>query len=88
MYPSFLILVTLLATLFASDAFEVLIGSAGDYCMSVEGNATSDGAAVVALECNGAPSQQWEQVGETLVNSASGRCLDRAGGCWGNNCRV
>lgn len=47
-------------------------------CMTATG--TDNGAAVTLSTCDGSAGQQWTADSGTLVNPASGRCLDAAGG--------
>lgn len=51
-----------------------------DRCLRV-GDGASPGASVQTWRCNGEPSQQWRfRADQTLVNPASGLCLESPGG--------
>jgi hypothetical protein len=39
-------------------------------------------------DCNGSGAQNWQQVGNTLRNPASGRCIDAPGGATANGTRL
>jgi subtilisin family serine protease len=52
-------------------------------CMTVAGDATTDGAAIVISGCGAAASQIWQPgAGGTLLNPASGKCLNAPASGW------
>ncbi|HEX6754605.1 MAG TPA: S8 family serine peptidase, partial [Mycobacteriales bacterium] len=53
-------------------------------CMTVSGNSTADAAPIVLYDCGTAGSQVWRpQADGTLLNPASGRCLNAPNSGWG-----
>ena len=48
-------------------------------CLDTLGGGTASGTAVVLNYCNGAAAERWEQIGNALLNVASGQCLDDPG---------
>jgi hypothetical protein len=50
----------------------------GNLCLDVEGGVGRDGAPVIYVPCNGAPSQFWTPMNNTIVG-VGGRCLDNGG---------
>jgi hypothetical protein len=54
-----------------------VVGLAGK-CLATNGNATTDGTAVVLWDCTGAVGQQWTLEGSRLVGPG-GKCLDVTG---------
>ncbi|MYS24017.1 Ricin-type beta-trefoil lectin domain-containing protein, partial [Streptomyces sp. DvalAA-14] len=49
-------------------------------CLDITGGgSTANGTLVELWDCNGGANQQWQITGGTLVNPASGRCLDIPG---------
>ncbi len=52
------------------------------------GGSTANGAQLQLWDCNGSGAQQWQQVGNTLRNPASGRCIDSPSGSTANGARL
>src|SRR5450755_1519896 len=48
-------------------------------CMDITGGGTGNGTLVELWDCNGGTNQQWHAQNGTLVNPASGKCLDDPG---------
>lgn len=48
-------------------------------CLDIYENKTANGALIDQNTCTGAANQQWAQTGSTLVNPATGKCLDDPG---------
>ena len=63
---------TQLWTVGAKDTLEIQ-----HKCLTVAGDATAAGSLIVLFQCRGAASQVWQQQADgTIVNPASGRCLN------------
>jgi hypothetical protein len=54
----------------------VHIHAASDKCLEVGGNSTADGGIVQMYTCNGGANQEWQIIGNAMVNVKSGKCLD------------
>lgn len=77
---------SLLATAVALVMFSVTPASAAtvrnpsSVCLTPYGGGTSNGTYIVAWQCNGDASQQWEWYGYLIKNKKSGKCLAPEGG--------
>jgi hypothetical protein len=58
-------------------------------CMTIANNATADGTPIVLYDCGTAGSQIWQpQANGTLLNPASGRCLNAPNSGWGTQLTI
>ncbi len=61
----------------------------GGECLAPENDSTGNGAKIYTSSCDPSnPSQQWERVGETWINKASGRCMDVSGASSSNGAEL
>jgi hypothetical protein len=64
-----------------ADVYPDGMVSIGGLCLDTTGGTSSIGTPLVNLEpCDGSSSQQWTQVGSTVVNQAASDCLDEPNG--------
>ena len=54
----------------------VVVNTGGGKCLDVSPPVRTNGARVRVWSCNGRPQQKWRFDGASIINQASGKCLD------------